>query len=222
MAMNDGRSWLQHLIYDFSRLAVRWLGWLCFGLSRRGAENFPAQGAALVCSNHQSYFDPILLGAFCDRRMNYLARENLFDIRGLGALMRLYNAIPVRRDGISISGLKETLKRLKRGELVLIFPEGTRTEDGEVGQLKSGFCMLARKAQVPLVPVGIAGAYEVWPKGRRFPRLSKICLEAGPPISAQQVVELSDDELVSLLDQRIRACFDAATGTRLGQHGRHS
>ena len=208
------RSWLQRSAYDLSRILVRSLGWLLFRLRLRGIDRFPESGGALVCSNHQSYLDPVLLGALCDRRMNYLARENLFNSRFFGHLIRFYDAIPVRRDGMSITGLKETLRRLKRGEMVVIFPEGTRTEDGSMGSLKSGFCMLARKANVPLVPVGIAGAFEVWPKGQKLPGLSRVCLEAGEPIPASTVAELDDDELVSLLDSRIRACFESALEVR--------
>ena len=117
------RSWAQKAVYDLSRIGVRVFGGLFFRLKLRGIDRFPESGGALVCSNHQSYLDPILLGSLCDRRMNYLARENLFKLGFFGALIRFYDAIPVRRDGMSISGLKETLKRLKRGELVVIFPE---------------------------------------------------------------------------------------------------
>lgn len=210
------RPYLQRLTYDLSRIGVRTIGWLLFGLKLRGIQKFPSQGGALVCSNHQSFLDPLLLGALCDRRMNYMARENLFKSRFFGALIRWYDAIPVRRDGMSITGLKETLKRLKRGELVVIFPEGTRTTDGEVAQLKSGFCMLARKAKVPLVPVAITGAYDVWPKGKTLPRLARVCLEAGEAIPAETVAALDDDALVALVQERIQACFDSALDVRLG------
>jgi 1-acyl-sn-glycerol-3-phosphate acyltransferase len=208
--MDKKRSWLKRFTYDLSRVAVRVVGWLLFGLKLRGIDKFPTAGAAIVCSNHQSYFDPLLLGGLCNRRMNYLAREDLFNSRLFGGLMRWYDAIPVRRDGMSISGLKVTLKRLKRGELVVMFPEGTRTKDGEIAPLKNGFCMLARKAKVPLVPVAIAGAFDVWPKKRRFPWFARISLEAGDPIPAETVVSLSDDELVALLEERIRNCFESA------------
>ena len=189
------------------RLLGRWF----LGLKFFGKENFPSEGGALVCSNHQSYLDPVLIGAMCDRRLNYLARENLFDSRLFGGLIRFYDAIPVRRDGMSLAGLKETLRRLKRKELVLIFPEGTRTNDGEIQPLKAGFCVLARKQNVPLVPVAIAGAYDVWPKTAKLPRRARVCLAAGEPISAEQVASLEDDQLVALLDQRIRECFQRAS-----------
>lgn len=208
--MHTKRSWLQRFTYDLSRIAVRVVGGLLFRLRLVGIDRFPHKGAALVCSNHQSYFDPILLGGLCDRRMNYLARESLFKSRLLGGLMRWYDAIPVRRDGMSISGLKETLRCLKHGELVVIFPEGTRTEDGEIAPMQSGFCMLAKKAGVPLVPVAISGAFDVWPKTRKFPWFARITLVAGEPIPVETVSLLDDGDLASLLEERIRQCFEVA------------
>jgi len=98
--------------------------------------------------------------------------------------------------------------------LVLLFPEGTRTNDGEVASLKAGFCVLARRAKVPLVPVGIEGAFHAWPRNQKLPRPTRICVKFGMPITADQVRELSDEDLVALLDERIRACQDAARQMR--------
>ena len=210
--MAEQRSWLQRIVYSCSWVLVRCFGRLCWRLRFRGADAFPASGGGLVCSNHQSYLDPVLVGALCPRRLNYLARDTLFHKGFFGALIRFYDAIPVKRDGMGISGLKETLKRLRRGELVLIFPEGTRTEDGNVATLKSGFCLLARKAGVPLIPVGIAGAYEAWPKGQQLPGFGRICLSAEEPIDAETVATLDDDALLALLEQRIRKGFATSQG----------
>ena len=219
MDLMERRSWLRRKTYDLTWLLVRWLGWLLFGLRLRGGDRFPPEGGALVCSNHQSFLDPVLVGALAHRRMNYLARQDLFDTPLFGTLIRWYDAIPVQRDGMGIGGIKETLRRLKRGEMVLLFPEGTRTEDGELIPLKSGFCMLAHRAQVPLVPVGIDGAYDAWPRHRKLPRPRKICLVAGPPITAQQVAKLTDEELVKLLEQRIQQCHTTARRMRDGDIG---
>ena len=214
--MEPKRSWLQRAVYDFSRVSVRWIGRLLFRLKFLGSDNFPEQGGVLICSNHQSFLDPIFAGAMCHRRLNYLAREDLFNSRWFGGLIRFYDAIPVRRDGMSIAGLKETLRRLRRQEMVLIFPEGTRTEDGEIQPLKAGFCVLARKTGVPLVPLAIAGAFHVWPKGCRLPRPARVCMAAGRPISAEQVATMDDAELVELLGERLRECFQLATNHNAG------
>ena len=102
-----------------------------------------------------------------------------------------------------MSGIKETLKRLKRGEAVLVFPEGTRTVDGEVGPFKPGICSIARRGKTILLPVGIDGAYDAWPRRRKLPRTGRIHVCVGIPISAEEVTRLSDDDLIAELHRRI-------------------
>ena len=113
-------------------------GILAYGVRYSGRANIPKTGAVLVVSNHQSHLDPTLVGAGCDRRMNYLARETLFHFAPLRWLIRSLDAIPIDRDGLGLNGIKESLRRLKRGEMVLIFPEGTRTRDGDVAPFRPG------------------------------------------------------------------------------------
>ena len=135
-----------------------------------GRELVPQSGGGLVLSNHQSNLDPVLIGLACERRLNYVARTTLFRSAAFRWMVAALDAIPIDREGGGLGGLKETLKRLKRGEMVLLFPEGTRTPDGEVHAIKPGFCAIARRAAVPLVPVALDGAFDAWPRQRRFPR----------------------------------------------------
>ena len=137
------RTWFHEVTYDLSRFAAHLVAISLFRFRCGGRAFFPIEGGAIVCCNHQSFFDPVIVGLVCDRRLNYLARENLFHSRAFGALIRWYDAIPIQRDGLGLSGLKETLRRLKRGEFVLVFPEGTRTRDGQVQTLKPGICVLS-------------------------------------------------------------------------------
>lgn len=118
-----------------------------FRFSSRGKEHVPRDGGMLICSNHQSYFDPVLVGICFRQQLNFLARKTLFDTFLFGRIIRYLDAIPVDRDGMSLGGIKETLKRLKKGEGVVVFPEGTRSEDGRIGLLKPGFCVLARRGR---------------------------------------------------------------------------
>jgi 1-acyl-sn-glycerol-3-phosphate acyltransferase len=113
-----------------------------------------------------------------------------------------------------MSGLKETLRRLKRGELVLIFPEGTRTTDGEVKPLKPGFSALARRAGVPLLPVAIDGAFQAWPRRRKLPRSGHIQVQFGPPLLPQEIQHYDERELVAEIERRIRACHAQAREQR--------
>jgi len=163
-----------------------------------------------VLSNHQSHLDPPLIGVASNRRLNYLARETLFRFAPFAWFIRSVGSIPIDREGSGLSGLKETLKRLRQGGAVVIFPEGTRSRDGEVAPLKPGFSALARRANVPLVPVGIEGAFAAWPRRRKFPLPAPIAIVFGPPLEPSVVASYTDRELVAEVERRIRVCHEAA------------
>jgi 1-acyl-sn-glycerol-3-phosphate acyltransferase len=118
------------------------------------------------------------------------------------------------REGLGLGGIKETLKRLKRQELVLMFPEGTRTRDGEVGKLKPGFCALARRAAVPLIPVAIEGAFDCWPRSHPLPLPGVIHIQFGEPLLPADIAPLDDAQLLAEVDRRIRACHALARESR--------
>src|SRR5262245_44914432 len=191
------RTLFQRCGYDVLRVLARTVGVSFFGLRIAGRQHWPAAGGGLICANHQSMFDPPLVGLTCSRRMNYLARDTLFPVPILGPLIRFLDAIPIDRDGVGLSGIKDTLRRLKAGELVLMFPEGTRTHDGEVKPLKPGFLSLARRGGVPLIPVGLDGAFQVWPRSARWPRFGRLTVAIGQPISAEQISRQDDAELLA-------------------------
>lgn len=210
------RTLFKRVGYSVLQVMARLLAVLLFRIRGLGRENIPQTGGGLVCSNHQSFFDPVLVGVFFNRRMNYLARKSLFRFGPFRWLIEFLDAIPIDRDGFGIGGIKETLKRLKADEFVLIFPEGTRTRDGSVSPLKPGFVSLARRSKQPLVPVGMDGAYDAWPRQAKFPRLSNVVVCVGEPISVEQVHELDDDQLIAELEHRIRDCHAKAKAARLG------
>jgi 1-acyl-sn-glycerol-3-phosphate acyltransferase len=208
------RPFWQRWVYSASRVLARLASVAAFGLRCGGRERIPPSGPVLVCANHQSVFDPILVGLCSDRPMNYLARETLFRIPGLSRLMAVYDAIPLDRDGNGLAGLKETLRRLKRGEMVLIFPEGSRTHDGEMAPLKPGFVTLARRAEAAVLPVGLDGAFDVLPRHRCCPRLTTICVHIGEPVTPAQAAALSDEALQAEVERRMRACHQEARRMR--------
>jgi 1-acyl-sn-glycerol-3-phosphate acyltransferase len=181
-----------------------------FRIRCEGRQHVPATGGALVLSNHQSHLDPPLIGLASNRRLNYLARETLFRFAPFAWFIRSVGSIPIDREGSGLSGLKETLKRLRQGGAVVIFPEGTRSRDGEVAPLKPGFSALARRANVPLVPVGIEGAFAAWPRRRKFPLPAPVAIVFGPPLEPSVVASYSDRELVAEVERRIRVCHQAA------------
>jgi 1-acyl-sn-glycerol-3-phosphate acyltransferase len=167
----------------------------------------------LVVSNHQSNFDPPLVGMGCGRRLNYLARESLFRFAPFRWLILSLDAIPIDREGLGLGGIKESLRRLKRGEMVAIFPEGTRTRDGEVGPFHAGFTALAVRAKAAILPVAIEGAFAAWPRGQTFPRLGTIHVHYGVPILPDELEGRDEQQLLAEVEHRVRQCH-----ARLRQH----
>ncbi len=199
--------------YDFCRRFCRLATSTYWRIRYDGEENLPRTGGALVLSNHQSFLDPVLVGVCTRRRLTYLARKTLF--RGpLKWLIESLNAIPIDRDGMGLSGLKETLRRLKREEAVVIFPEGTRTPNGKLQQLLPGFVALVRRGRVPLIPVGIDGAYQSWPRHRKFPGPSVVQVEFGEPITPESLQNLADEQILAEVERRMRDCFERARAKR--------
>lgn len=208
------RSLARRLWYGFLHVVCRLLATLFFQIRVSGRECIPREGGVMVLSNHQSHFDPVLIGLACDRRLNYLARETLFGFAPFRWLIESLDAIPIDREGLGLAGLKETLRRLKRGELVLVFPEGTRTHDGEVQRLKPGFSSLAKRAGVPLLPVGIDGAYAAWPRRHLLPGVSTIHIHFGQPLLPEAIAAYDERELVAEVERRIRECHLQARRSR--------
>ncbi len=212
------RPFLQRFGYVFIRQIARLACVVLFRMRCYGRHHIPPTGALLVCANHQSFLDPVLVGLAFDRRLNYLARQTLFGFAPFRLLIQFLDAIPLDREGLGLAGLRESMRRIKRGEGVLIFPEGTRTPDGTVLPLQPGFCALARRGQVTVVPVGLDGAFEAWPRSAKLPRLSSIHVCIGEPITPAQIAELDDRELVRQVEQRIRGCQQQARTGRLRAH----
>lgn len=187
----------------------RVLCWVWFIAMMRGrvfgAHHLPRRGGALLVSNHQSFLDPVLATLALPREGNYMARDTLFANPRFRALIEYYNAYPVKRNTADLGAIKETLRRLKDGKVVLAFPEGTRTETGEVGPFHGGVVLLARKARVPVVPTIILGAFEAWPRDARIPRAHPIIVAHDAPISLHDRPDWNDEACVSHIRNRVIA-----------------
>ncbi len=207
-------GFLQYLFYRTVRTTAGLVGVFIFDLRCIGREHTQVEGGALILSTHQSHFDPLLIGVTFNERLNYLAKRSLFKSKVFGAIISLLNAIELDRDRSGLAGLKETLKRLRSGSKVLIFPEGTRSADGQIAALKPGFLSVARRSAVPLIPVAITGAYEALPRGGRVPLRYPLRVAVGQAISAEQVAALDDTELLCLVTQRLLQCYQLAQRSR--------
>jgi 1-acyl-sn-glycerol-3-phosphate acyltransferase len=204
----------KRLWYDFCRAHCRIFCLVFFGVRVRGQHWFPRHGGVLLVSNHQSHLDPVLAGVSSARQMNSLARDTLFRIPVLRTLITWLDAIPLDREGIGLAGVKETLRRLKHGNVVLMFPEGTRTYDGRLAPLKPGFCALARRTRVPLMPMAVAGAFDAWPRWRAWPCPATIHIQYGRPITPEEVAALDDEQLLAEVQSRLAQCQHEAEAYR--------
>jgi 1-acyl-sn-glycerol-3-phosphate acyltransferase len=171
--------------YSFLRYWIRIVFAVAFKIRVLGRENVPLSGGVILAANHQSYMDPLLIGIGLNRQVHYMARKSLFGRFFLFTwLIRSVNAFPVERDRGDIGAIRETLRRLKSGAGVVIFPEATRTSDGAVRDLKPGLFMVASRAGVPVVPAVVDGAFEAWPRHEILPRPFPIVVAFGEPLSA--------------------------------------
>ena len=200
------RTLLNRIWYQSLRICVRFAAVIVFRLKSSGLENIPSEGAVLLVANHQSHLDPPLVGCCSPRRMNYMARANLFKFAPFAWYIRSIDAYPIDLEGSRLSGVRETLRRLKRDEMVLVFPEGSRTFDGEMQPFKPGFVALAIRSRATILPVAIEGAYRAWPRKNRLPGLGRIHVHFGEPIEREDVRKLNENELQELVERKVREC----------------
>ena len=123
-------------------------------------ENFPSKGGAVLCSNHNGSLDMFFIGYKLPRLVHYMSKEELFRNPILGALIRWVGAFPVKRGKVDIESIKTAIKILKEGNVMGIFPEGTRHKEGVRTEVKPGVAMIAMKANVPVIPVALEGSYK--------------------------------------------------------------
>ncbi len=164
--------------YHLSRL----IGRLCFRLRIIHRERMIQTGPVILAMNHQSYLDPPLAGITCDRPIYFLARRTLTEVPLLGWLLPKLNVIPVNQEGIDRSALKTLIRVLKSGNATLVFPEGSRTLDGNLQTAQPGLGLVIAKTRAPVVPMRIFGAHQALPRGGGGLRFVPITIVVGEPI----------------------------------------
>jgi 1-acyl-sn-glycerol-3-phosphate acyltransferase len=169
-------------LYCAARSAVRLIGTIFQNLKVYNVTNVPLSGGVLLLSNHQSFVDPAFIASKLPRKLSFLARASLFDPIGFGWLIRQLNAFPVKQGKGDVGAMKQSIALLQQGKALLMFPEGQRTEDGKMQEIAPGAALIVKRAKVPIVPVAIQGAFDVWPKHRMFPRTGKVRINFGAPV----------------------------------------
>jgi len=150
------------------------------GITIEGRENVP-EGGCLIVSNHVSYMDPTTVGWAVAREIYYLGRKSLFKPPFWSWFLPVCNVLPIDRDAHDVSGLRRIIKMLKEGHAVLLFPEGTRSNDGVIQPAEPGAGLVALKAGVPILPVRVYGTYESLSRHQKRLRLHPIRVVIGQP-----------------------------------------
>ena len=214
--VSGGQRGLGRWLYDLLWVLCRTLAVSVLGFRVRFAESLPRDGGLLVLSSHQSHLDPLLLGLAADRRLSTLARSSLYHFKPFAAVITALDAVPIDRNASMVKAMKAVIGRLRAGHAVAIFPEGTRTATGRLGEIKGGFALLAKKAAVPIVPVAIVGAYECWPRTRLLPPPGRIRLEFGRVIPAAEIAQLDEQAILALCTARMNELDTNARRLRAG------
>lgn len=158
------------------------LGALYFRLRRRGLENLPRRGPAILVANHSSFLDPAALGSACPRKVHFLIMRSMYDLARFRWFYAGMESIPISSDRLDALSLRRALRALREGQVVGVFPEGGRRLDGRVGEARPGAALLAARTAAPVVPVGIRGAYEALPPRGLFPRPKRVEVVFGRPL----------------------------------------
>ena len=184
-------------------------------------KHVPPTGGGLFVVNHQSFIDPLISQLGMKRPVSWIARDSLFRIPIVGWILRKTYVMPINRESAGTGSIREAIRRMKHGFIVGIFPEGTRTYDGSVGEFKPGFIALIRRSKLPVYPVGIAGANLAMPRKAWFLRPRRVRVVIGEPFSREELDRLckrgNEKELITAARDRVIACHQEAENWRLGK-----
>jgi len=190
------------MLYRIAKIVVLMIFKIMFKIKVIGKENVPKKGPVIVCSNHTSNFDPPVLGITFPRTVHFMAKEELFHKKSLKWLLTNLNAFPVKRGFRDRQALRTGLKRLEEGHVLGLFPEGTRSKDGQLKKGLAGAGFFAMRSKATVIPCAIIGSYEkfsplkvVYGKPIEFETLKK------EKTNAQEVTDEIMENIQALLDE---------------------
>ena len=160
-------------MYKFCKAIVKILFKICYKIKVEGEITLPDTCGYMICSNHIHAFDPAFIACFTKRQISFMGKKELFEIPILNKFFRKLGGFPVDRGKGDIQAIKPAIGILISGNIMAMFPEGTRSKDGKIGKFKRGASIIASRAQVPIIPVKIEGAYRMF---------SRMTLKIGKPL----------------------------------------
>ena len=213
------RTGFDRVLYALIRALLWMLFKVFFRIEAVGRAHVPTRGGCLLASNHASYLDPPLIAVAAGRQLRFLARDTLYRNKFFAWLIFRLGAIPMDRTRGDVAALRSALKITGAGQALVLFPEGTRTLDGNLQEAKPGIGFLVAKAKVPVVPVYVDGSYRAYPKGAKRMQRTKIRVRFGAPITPEELAALGKGkaaylEMAGLTMARIAALAETARAAR--------
>ena len=182
-------------LYTFCRMLYGAFSTLVHPVKTFGKENIPGEGKVIVCANHQSLQDPLLMATYLNRYLHFMAKKELFKNKLFGKFLSALGAFPVARGENDLSAIRTSFKILAEDQAIGIFPEGTRFHDGEMHALQNGVAMMALRSGAPVIPAYIEGNYKL------FRRMK---LHVGKPVDFSDLGRKCDQETIKIASERIR------------------
>jgi 1-acyl-sn-glycerol-3-phosphate acyltransferase len=214
-------TWFYGLGCWITRAAMRFLG----PLRAHGLENVPEQGAFILVCNHISLLDPMIIGStagqMAGRLVHFMAKEELRHWPVIGWLATQAGVYFVRRGEGDRAAQRLSLDLLARGEPIAVFPEGTRSRDGILGEPRNGAALLAMRTGLPLLPVSISGSNRLFPRGARLPRRARVTVRVGEPfmLTRQASGRIDRQDLAAGTDRIMRAIAALLPPAQRGRFG---
>lgn len=183
--------------FPVTQLLTGWFASLYFRFSTVGLENIPREGPFVLACNHASFLDPYFCGCGCRvREVGFMAKEELFRVPVFSWFIRVSGAFPIKRGTYDEGAFSVFFDRLREGRPVTVYPEGTRTLDGQLHRGKRGVGMLLHQAKVPVIPAYLKGTYQAWPKGQALPKPARVTFHIGERVPLDDLMAAPADKKV--------------------------
>jgi len=179
-------------IFNLTQYALKGIFTILYRVNVRGLDKIPRKGKYLICSNHISYLDPVLIGAYLPRFTYFMAKRELFSYSFISNLVTFFNAFPVSRDLIDRATFNTALKILKNENILCLFPEGTRSVNGKIGEGKKGVGLISFLSGATIIPMVIIGSNKIIQKPRKRVFFPKIKMAIGDTIDTAKIIKEND------------------------------
>ena len=184
------------ILYWFCWIVLRFYFFLLLRLRVHGLENVPRNGSFVLCSNHISWLDPLMLGAAVPRQLFYMTKAEAFASPAAAVILRTVGAFPVRRHTADRKALRRAMDLLHTGRIVAVFPEGTRSRDGRLGHAEPGAALLAAWSGAEIIPVAISGQYRPGRISLRFGPAFRLKMPAGRRPSREDLDQMAQEQIM--------------------------